>query len=71
MTTQTAVFIIRTWIEPGIDSQAMHVRRFRLEEPRTGQHWSFLTLEALHAFMAQHLDSPFLAGRDFSLSLDA
>ncbi|MBE2224380.1 MAG: hypothetical protein IAF02_22760 [Anaerolineae bacterium] len=53
----TAVFIMRCWQEAHTTPQAASLWRYRLEDPRTGQHWSFASLAALHTFLETYLQT--------------
>jgi hypothetical protein len=56
ITKKTAVFIMRYWQEPQAAPDAAPLWRFRLEDPRAGQHWSFASLAALHTFLESYLE---------------
>ncbi|MEZ4643578.1 MAG: hypothetical protein R3E31_12745 [Chloroflexota bacterium] len=53
--SQTAVFLIRCWIESDASVDNLFWR-FRLENPRTGDARSFTDQVAMQTFLASYLD---------------
>lgn len=47
------VYLLRIWSE---EKHANKMWRFRLENPHTGEHWSFSSHEAFQHFLAQQID---------------
>ncbi|MCB0035271.1 MAG: hypothetical protein KDE51_14665 [Anaerolineales bacterium] len=52
MFSPSKVYLLRIWSEERRDSQAW---RFRLENPHSGEHWSFPSHEAFQRFLAEQL----------------